>query len=191
MVQGSTFLTTVPDHPFVTARNELDHLITENPDLQFVVTTTMAAAHETHAYFNTSVCHARGPIHVSPVQTGGRPLTNSGAVPGHAYTAHTTAREHISHIACTNASQHTSCTSFPNSCHITSHIDSQGYDSSIKGLHLLHSPYTSTLKDNSHITSSAQYATEASQLVHTSTPAHNFSPQLQNLIELQILRNIP
>ena len=28
-----------------------------------------------HAHFNTSVCHARGPIHESPVQTGDRPLT--------------------------------------------------------------------------------------------------------------------
>ena len=191
MVQGPTFLTTVPDRPFVTAHNELDHLITENPDLQFVVTTTMAAAQETYAHFNTSVCHVKGPIHVSPVQTEDWPLTNSEAVPSHAYTAHTTAREHTSYIACTNASQHTSCTSSANGCHTTSHIDSRGYDSSIKGLHLSCSPCTSTLKDNSHITSSAQYATEASQLVHTSTPAHNFSPQLQNLIELQILRNIP
>ena len=53
------------------------------------------------------------------------------------------------------------------------------------------SPCTSTLKDNSHITSSTQYTTEASQLVHTSSPAHNFSPKLQNLIELQIVCNIP
>ena len=155
-----------------------------------MVTTKMAAAQETHAHFNTSVCHVKGSILVSPVQTGDRPLTNGEAVPGHAYTAHTTAREHTSYTAYTNASQHTSCTSSANSCH-TTYIDSRGYDSSIKGLHLSCSPCTSTLKDNSHITSAAQYATEASQLVHTSTPAHNFSPQLQNLIELQILRNIP
>ena len=95
------------------------------------------------------------------------------------------AQEHTSPIACTNTSQHTSCTSSANSCLNTSHIDSRGYDSSIKGLH---SPCTNTLKANSHITSSAHYATKASQLFHTSTPAHNFSPQLQNL---QILRNIP
>ena len=188
MVQRPTSLTTVPGRPFVTARNELDHLIAENPDLQFVVTTTMATAHETHAYFNTSIFHARGSIHESPVQTGDQPLTNSETMPGHAYTAHTTAREHI---ACINASQHTSCTSSANSCPTISHTDSRGFDSSIKGLHLSHSPCTSTLKANSHITSSAHYATKASQLFHTSTPAHNFSPQLQNLIELQILRNIP
>ena len=151
----------------------------------------MAAAHKTHAHFNTSVCHARGPIHVSPVQTGDWPLTNNEAMPGHAYTAHTTAWEHTSHIACTITSQHTSCTSSANSYHATSHINSRGYDSSIKGLHLSYSPCTTTLTDNSHVTSSAQYATKASQLAHTSTPAHNFSPQLQNLIELQILRNIP
>ena len=91
MVQGPIFLTTVPDRPFVTARNELDHLIAETPDLQSVVITTMAAAHEMHAHFNTSVCHARGHIHVSPVQTADRPFTNSEAMPSHAYTAHTTA----------------------------------------------------------------------------------------------------
>ena len=122
-----------------------------------MVTTTMATAHKTHAHFNTSVCHARGPIYTSPVQTGDQPLTNSEAMPGHAYTAHTTAREHTSHIACTNTSQHTSCTnsaSSANSCLTTSHIDSRGYDSSIKGLHLSHSPCTSTLKANSYITSS-------------------------------------
>jgi len=134
-----------------------------------------------HAHFSTSVCHARGPIHESPVHW---PLTNSEAVPGHAYTAHTTAWEHTSHKACTNASQHTSCTSTANSSHTTSHIDSRGYDSSIKGVHLSHSPCTSTLKANSHITSSTHYATKASQLFHKSTSAHKFSPQLQNLIEL-------
>ena len=153
MVQRPTFLIIVPSHPFVTARNELDHLIAENPDLQFVVTTTMATAHKTHAHFNTSVCHARGPIHVSPVQTD-QPLTNSEAVPGHAYTAHATAQKHTSHIVCTNISQHTSCTSSANSCFTTSHIDSRGYDSIIKGLHLSHSPCTSNLKANSHINSS-------------------------------------
>ena len=142
-----------------------------------------------NAYTFQHIClSCKGTHHVSPVQTGDRPLTNSEAMPGHAYTAHTTAREHTSYITCTNTSQHTSCTSSPNGCHTTSHIDSQGYDSGIKGLHLSHFPYASTLKDNSHITSSAQYATK---LVHTSTPAHNFSPQLQNLIELQILHNIP
>ena len=113
------------------------------------------------------------------------------AVPGHAYTAHTKAQEHTSHIACTNTSQHTSCTGSADSCLTTSHIDSRGYDSSIKGLHLSHSPCTSTLKAKSHITSSVHYTTKASQLFHTFTPAHNFSPQLQNLIELQILHNIP
>ena len=78
-------------------------------------------------------------------------------------------------------------TSSANSCHTTSYINSRGYDLSIKSLHLLHSSLHHR-KDNSHVTSSAQYATKASQLVHTSTPTHNFSPQLQNLIELQILR---
>ena len=90
----------------MTARNELDHLIAENLDLQFVVTTTMATAHITYAHFNTSVCHARGPIHVSPVQTGDQPLTNSEAVPSQAYTAHATAREHTSHIAQTPHNTH-------------------------------------------------------------------------------------
>ena len=153
------FLTAVHDSPFVTARNELDHLIAETPDLQSVVITTMAAAHETHAYFNTSVCHARGPIHVSPVQTGDWPLINSEAMPSHAYIARTTAREHTSQIVCTNPSQHTSCTSSTNSCQTTSHINSRGYDSSIKGLHLSHSPCTTTLTDKSHVTSSARQLT--------------------------------
>jgi len=85
VVQRPTFLTTVPSCPFVTAHNELDHLIADNLDLQFVVTTTMATAHEMHAHFNTSVCHARGPIHESPVQTGDLPLTNSEAM----HTLHT------------------------------------------------------------------------------------------------------
>ena len=58
-------------------------------------------------------------------------------------------------------------------------------------MHLSRSTCTSTLKANSYITSSTHYATKAFQLFHTSTPAHNFSPQLQNLVELQILCNIP
>ena len=88
------FPTTSFTRPFVTARNALDHLIAENPDLQYAVTITMDSAQETHAPISTSACLARASTPVSPVQTGDQLPTNSEAMPSHAYTTYTTTLEH-------------------------------------------------------------------------------------------------
>ena len=56
-----TFLRTAHGRLFATARNTINHLITEHPDLQYVGTSTMDSAQETYITFSISVCLARAP----------------------------------------------------------------------------------------------------------------------------------
>ena len=148
--------TTALTRPFVTARNALDHLIAENLDLQYVVTTTTDSAQETHAPISTSACLARAATPASHVQTGDQLPRNGEAMPGHAYTTYTTTLEHTSCTEVigytrTKLSQHTSCSSSVDSGHTASYIEPLEYNSSMKDLHHVHTPYTSTLGHNSYI----------------------------------------
>ena len=65
----TTILRTALTHPFVTAYNTLNCLISEYPELRCAVTLTMDIAQETHVLSNTFACDARAPIPESRVQT--------------------------------------------------------------------------------------------------------------------------
>ena len=158
--------TTVLTRHFVIAHNALDHLITENPDLQYAVTITTNSVQEMHAPISTSACLARAATHTSPVQT------NNEAMPGHAYTTYTTTLEHI---LCTEVIGYTDTfTTHLNSLdsgHTTSYIETLECNSCMEGLYHVHTPYSCTLGRNPYMvmhsqTNTHSLGTKAPQPVH-------------------------